>query len=228
MNSRGEASFINLPGLAARLYDSLAQTRAIQHQFQEVARELTIRISRGRLLDIGTGPGRLLAEIHKLNPTIELFGLDIADSMVQVARKNLAGIPTDLRQGNIRHTDYKSDWFDLVTCTGSFYLWDCPEEGLQEIHRILQPGRAAYLFDTRRDFDQDEFRRALQVNLQQENLLRRLITPHFLRRQLRMAYRVDEITEIVRRTPFAPSFTIDKITLAGLPVWLRITLTRSA
>ena len=228
MSSRGEASFINLPGLAARLYDSLAQTRAIQRQFQEVARELTTRISRGRLLDIGTGPGRLLAEIYKLKPKIELFGLDIADSMIQVARKNLAGIPADLRQGNIRRTDYESDWFDLVTCTGSFYLWDCPEEGLQEIHRILRSGRSAYLFDTRRDFDQAEFRRALQVNLQQENLARRLVTPQLLRRQLRMAYRVDEIAEIIKRTRFAASFAIDKITLAGLPVWLRITLSKPA
>jgi len=228
MSSRGEASFINLPGLAARLYDSLAQTRAIQHKFQEVARELTTRMSRGRWLDIGTGPGRLLAEIHKLNPKMELFGLDIADSMVQVARKNLAAVPADLRQGNIQHTDYESDWFDLVTCTGSFYLWDRPEECLQEVHRILRPGRSAYLFDTRRDFEEAEFRRALQINLQQESLLRRWITPHLLRRQLRMAYRVDEIAEIVGRTRFAPSFVIDKITLAGLPVWLRITLTKPA
>jgi SAM-dependent methyltransferase len=148
--------------------------------------------------------------------------------MVQVAHKNLAGIPADLCQGNIRHTDYESDWFDLVTCTGSFYLWDCPEEGLQEIYRILRPGRSAYLFDTRRDFDEDEFRRALQVNLRQENLLRRLITPYLLRKQLRMAYRVDEIAEIVKRTWFATCFAIDKITLAGLPVWLRITLTKPA
>ncbi len=54
------------------------------------------------------------------------------------------------------------------------------------------------------------------------------ITPHFLSRQLRTAYRVDEIAEMIKRTRFAPSFAIDKVTLAGLPVWLRITLTQPA
>jgi hypothetical protein len=84
---------------------------------------------------------------------------------------------------------------------------------------INLPGLAARLYDSLAQ---------TRAILQQGNLLRRLVTPHFLRRQLRMAYRVDEIAEIIKRTRFAPSFAIDKITLAGLPVWLRITLTKSA
>jgi len=228
MSSRGEASFNNLPGFAARLYDSLVQTRAVQRQFEEVARELTSRISRGRLLDVGTGPGRLLLEIHKLNPGIGLFGLDIAGSMVQVARKNLAGTRADIRKGSIRRTDYESDFFDLITCTGSFYLWDHPEACLEEIYRILKAGQPACLFDTYCDFDQGEFQKALRINLDQENLLRRLITPYLLRKQLGMAYRTDQVAEIVNHTRFAHSFTLERIALGGLPVWLRLVLIKRA
>ncbi len=199
----------------------------MQGQFKEIAQDLVDSLDRGRLLDIGTGPGRLLLEIHRLNPDLDLFGLDIAASMVKVATKNLAGIGVDLRLGNIRQTDYESNFFDLVTCTGSFYLWDHPEQCLEEIFRLLKTGRSAYLFETHQDVNPNEFQEALRANLRSENLFRRLIAPLFLKRQLRMTYRIDEITGIIKRTNFANSFTIEEITLGGLPIWLRITLTKT-
>ena len=118
MSSRGEGSFVNLPGFGASLYDGLTRTRSIEAQFKEVGQYLTSKIQHGRLLDVGTGPGWLMFEIHRLNPGLELFGLDISDSMVQLAKKNLSGIRVDLRQGNILNTNYKSNFFDVVICTG--------------------------------------------------------------------------------------------------------------
>lgn len=182
MSSRGEGSFVNLPRFGARLYNSLTRTRPIEALFKEVGQYLASKIRHGRLLDVGTGPGWLLFEIYRLAPEIELFGLDISDSMVQLAKKNLSGIRVDLRQGNIRSTNYESNFFDVVTCTGSFYLWDHPEECLEEIYRILKENQSACLFETYRDFDNGEFRRTLKTNLQKENLLRRLITPFFLKK----------------------------------------------
>lgn len=226
MSSKGEGSFVNLPRFGARLYDSLTRTRPIEALFKEVGQYVASKIRHGRLLDVGAGPGRLLFEIYRLNPEIELFGLDISDSMVQLAKKNLSGIRADLRQGNIRSTNYESNFFDVVTCTGSFYLWNHPKECLEEIHRILKENQSAYLFETYRDFDNGEFRRTLKANLQKENLFRRLITPFFLKKQLKMTYQTDEVAEIVRHTSFADTYTIDKITLSGLPIWLRITLTK--
>ncbi len=226
MSSKGEGSWINLPRFGASLYDSLTRTKPIQVQFKEVGQYLASKIRHGRLLDVGTGPGRLLFEIYRLNPEIELFGLDISDSMVQLAKKNLSGIRADLRQGNIRNSNFESNFFDVVTCTGSFYLWDHPEECLEEIYRILKENQSAYLFESYSDFDNSEFRRTLKANLQKENLFRRLITPFFLRKQLKMTYRADEVAEIVRHTSFADTHTIDKITLSGLPIFLRIALTK--
>jgi ubiquinone/menaquinone biosynthesis C-methylase UbiE len=226
MRSRGQRSFVGLPSFAARLYGRLTQTRAIERQHQEIARDLVSRIECGRMLDIGTGPGKLLFEVHQLNPRIELFGLDISEAMVQLAKKNLTGINVNIQCGDIRHTDYTDDFFDVVTCTGSFYLWDNPEECLEEILRILKKDQSAYLYETYRDFNKEEVQEALRANLRGESMIRRLIAPVLLMRQLRMTYRTDEMAEIIQRTSFAQSHSLEKITLGGLPAFLRISLTK--
>lgn len=225
--SRGEEDFAHFPGIAARLYDSLARTKPLQTQYEEIAQDLVSRVTHGRLLDIGTGTGRLLMEIHALNPDIELFGLDISHFMIQQARKNVTGIKASLCQGTIQHTPYKDDFFDIVTCSGSFYLWDHPEECLEEIYRILKEGESAYLFETHKNFDANEFRKALETNLEKENIFFRLLSPIFLKKQVKMTYRIREFEEIITRTRFVESYTIEKIRLGGLPIWLRITLTKT-
>ncbi|NOH01979.1 MAG: class I SAM-dependent methyltransferase [Chloroflexi bacterium] len=227
MPTRGERNFFRLPDFAARMYESLVSMNAIRLQHREIAERLTRRIQRGRLLDIGTGPGMLLREVHCLNPEIELFGLDISDAMVALAWKRLSDIPVDLRAGNIRKTDYANDYFDLVTCTGSFYLWDEPAAGLNEVHRILKPGCKAVLFESYRDFDKTALRQALRKNLQGEPWMRRMISPYFLMKQLRITYTVEETARIVRQSRFAHTFKIETILLANLPMWMCITLSKN-
>lgn len=228
MASRGQSSFVSLPGFAAKLYNRLTQTRAFQIQQREIAADLASRLDRGRILDIGAGPGRLLFELHQLNPALELFGLDISASMVELARQRLSGITADLRLGEIQHTSYEDNFFDMVTCTGSFYLWDHPRESLEEIFRILKPHQSAILFETYADCDRRAVRKAIRTNLRGENLVRKALAPRFFMKQLRMTYRVDEVSGIVQQTSFAASNVIDRIVLAGLPAWLRIRLTKEA
>jgi ubiquinone/menaquinone biosynthesis C-methylase UbiE len=226
MRPRGETSFARLPRVAATLYGALSRTPSLRRQADDIAAFLVGQIERGRLLDVGTGPGRLLLSIHHLAPSLDLYGLDISRSMINLARENLADVPVDLRAGTIAHTDYASDFFDLVTCTGSFYLWDNPKQGLEEIHRILKPGRTAYLFETRRDYDEREFRQALRANLRQEGAVMRLVGPRLLRQAFRLGYSTDEVEEILRQTSFASAHQIERVTVAGLPVWMRIRLDR--
>ena len=228
MKSRGQEDFVRLPGFAARLYDRLIRSKAIDREYLEIAQDLASTIDLGRVLDVGTGPGWMLLKLYQLNSHIQLYGLDISEAMVQLARKNLAGIPADLRQGNIEHTDYEDGFFDIVTCAGSFYLWDRPEQCLDEIHRILKPGQTAYLYETYQDYDADELREALRENLKQEGLLRKLITPHFLKRQLKMTYVIKEMEAIIQRSRFNQNHALEKIRLGGLPIWLRIRLNKSA
>jgi ubiquinone/menaquinone biosynthesis C-methylase UbiE len=222
--SRGEEDFVKLPHFAARLYDSMMQNKATRQQYKEIALDLVSRFEAGRLLDIGTGPGYLLREIHNLNPDIELYGLDISAAMVDQARRNLVEIQAELRQGSIEATEYESGFFDLITCSGSFYLWDHPQAGLEEIFRLLKKGQSAFLFETHREIDEKLVRKKMRENLRGENLVRRWLSPRFLEKQLRMTYSKEEIIRILGETQFAGRFMINEVIIAGLPVWLRIQL----
>ena len=226
--SRGEDSFVNLPTFAAKLYDSMMQSDATKMQYKAIAQDLVSRMESGRLLDVGTGPGYLLYEIHKLNPNIELYGLDISNSMVAQASRNLADIKVDLQCGNIRATNYKGDYFDLITCSGSFYLWDNPIESLEEIHRILKFGGAAYLYETHRDIDKQKLWQKMRENLKGDNLIRKFLAPRFFIKQIGMTYAKKEIIEIIEKTRFINSSKIEEITIFNLPVWLRVKLEKCA
>jgi ubiquinone/menaquinone biosynthesis C-methylase UbiE len=226
MKGRGESQFVSLPRFGAWLYDKFLSVEPIHARIREIAQDLAPITNRGKLLDVGMGPGRLLLEIHRLNPNIELFGLDISASMVERARKNLRDIPADLRQENIRHTSHENDFFTIVTCVGSFYLWDHPEESLEEICRILKEGQSAYLFEVYKDVNQDEFDHALKENLRQLDPVRRLVGPAALRKAVRMAYRVEEFVKIISRTRFAESYCMEKVKLGNMQMWLRIKLTK--
>ena len=224
VKTRGERYFIRLPRFGARLYDRFLSAEPIQARIAEIADDLVSRTASGKLLDVGTGPGRLLIEINRLNPALELFGLDISASMIDVARSNLQNIPAHLRAGSIRRTDYESDFFTAVTSVGSFYLWDYPEESLEEIFRILRKGGSAYLFEVYKDINETEYRNALRNNLRQLDWIRRFVGPFALRKSLKMSYRTEEFVRIIEKTSFAGSYTIEKVKLSELPMWARITL----
>ncbi|NHJ14909.1 MAG: class I SAM-dependent methyltransferase [Candidatus Thorarchaeota archaeon] len=206
------------------MYDRMMKARATLQQIGEIADFLTSVIDSGRLLDVGTGPGRLLQEIHGRNPSISLYGLDISESMIRLAERNLNGIDVSLHVSSIQKSAFEDDFFSLVTCTGSFYLWNDPEKGLNEIYRILKPGKTAFLFETHSDYDRVALREQVKKNLQGESFFRRILMPRFLGRQLKMAYSQQETREILLKSDFAGHFDIFNATLASLPIWLRIEL----
>ena len=226
MKTRGERYFERLPRIGAWLYDKFLNAEPIQTRIEEIALDLVSVTKNGKLLDVGTGPGRLLAGINRLNPDLELFGLDISASMIRLAHKNLQNIPVKLQVGSIRQTEYESDFFTTVTSVGSFYQWDYPEESLEEIFRILKIGKSAYLFEVYKDINEIEYRNALNDNLLQLNLVRRLVGPLALRKSLNMSYRSDDFARIIEKTSFARNYTLEKIKLSGLPIWMKIKLNK--
>jgi len=226
MSNRGENDFARMPGFATKMYANMTKAQPMQIHFREVAQYLVSHLDGGRVLDVGTGPGRLLVELYNLSPALELYGLDISAGMVAIAQKNLAGTGADLRVGNIRTSPYENDFFDLVTSTGSFYLWNNPRESLDEIYRIIKPGHSAVIFDSHKDFDPVHLKQLMRENLRGEGWIKRKLMPRLLLKQLGMTYTVEEVTEIVHQTQFAPNFRIEKVTLANLPIYQRIELTK--
>ena len=228
MRGRGQQSFVKLPRFAARLYENLTATAGIQCQQREIAAWIAARRASGRLLDLGCGPGGLLLELRHAAPGLRLYGLDISSAMVERALARLAGQMIEVRQGDARASGFPDNFFDAITSTGSFYLWDEPVACLNEIFRILQPGRNAWLFESHSDCDREAAQQAVRANLRGENLPRRLLAPRFFAKQLAMTYREAEIAEIVCCSRFASCFRLDRTALAGVPAFVRLELVKAA
>ena len=225
METRGEKNFIKMPLFAARKYDRLTDIKGVNNSFAKMAGYIAVRFTEGRLLDVGTGPGRLLVELKEQIPGMELHGLDISTSMLKIAAKGLGGQAV-LKEGNITQTGYPDDYFDCIICSGSFYNWDAPVDGLNEIYRILKPGQKAYLFETTRDYDPDLLNINMQNNLAGYGQLRRIMTIMFLKKQLKMTYSTAEYNQLVLQSKFRDSYSIVRDVLGSLPIYVRIELTK--
>jgi len=96
-----------------------------------------------RLLDVGCGTGRTLAQIAVAHPAVRLSGLDMSPYYLQVARTVLGGVPdVSLVAENAERLPFRSGHFDIVT---SVYLFhELPHAArrtvLAEMHRVLRPG----------------------------------------------------------------------------------------
>ena len=95
--------------------------------------------SEGHILDLGCGSGVPVAKFL-LNKGIEITGIDISQSMLDLARKNIPS--ATLIKQNMRQVDFPKNTFDGVVC---FYaLYHVPRVNhrdiLKNIFRMLKPG----------------------------------------------------------------------------------------
>lgn len=91
-----------------------------------------------RILDIGCGTGRLLAEATQAFPQADLVGVDPSAGMLSVAA---ARKPAGCRlvQARAEYLPFPDDVFDLVTATYSIRHWSDPDGALRQIARVLAP-----------------------------------------------------------------------------------------
>ena len=95
----------------------------------------------GRLLDIGTGTGRVL---ELLAPKADnATGVDRSPEMLRLARGKLAAAGSqsaDLKQADMRSLPFEGSSFDTVTMQHVLHFADDPAAILQEASRVLAPG----------------------------------------------------------------------------------------
>jgi len=223
METRGEKQYIDMSVFAASLYDKLSENNGMKSGFAKIAKYISDKMQTGKLLDVGSGPGRLLLEIKNQAPQLEVYGLDISKAMLKLAKKRV-GAEANLKLGNITKTDFPDDFFDCIVSSGSFYNWDYPVEGLNEICRILKPGQTAFIYETTKEYDPELLNINLQENLVNAGLMRWLLSPLFLKKQLKMTYSVNEFREILLQSDFKNSFTLERDVLGGLPIYVRMEL----
>jgi arsenite methyltransferase len=97
-----------------------------------------------QVLDIGSGPGFLAAELAQEAQGV-VQGVDVSDSMLALARRREGA---EFRQGEATALPFPDDSFDAAVSTQVYeYLEDLPA-ALAEARRVLRPGGRLAVLDT--------------------------------------------------------------------------------
>jgi len=140
-----------IPWPGSVLYNAVSQTEVFRRHYALVADHVGHYCRSGSILDIGTGPGWLLAALQRSLPELELVGLDISPAMVATARKNMQATGydavIDLQVAAAEALPFRNDSFHAVVSTGSLHHWKDPIVALNEVHRVLKTGGYALVYD---------------------------------------------------------------------------------
>lgn len=149
-----------IPSFFAWVYSFfVGRSRIVDDIYSDITEEVTSKISSGRILDVGTGPGFLPVRIARKAPELEISGIDISGEMVKLARKNSenAGFSERVKffKASVRSMPFENEYFDFVISTFSFHHWLSPVDCLREIFRVLKKGGEAWIYDVRKDISEE-------------------------------------------------------------------------
>jgi SAM-dependent methyltransferase len=106
-----------------------------------------------RVLDIGSGPGLLVAEMAEVvGRSGRVYGLEISDSMLALGRRRCADPSVRERVGFVKADavaiPFPDGTFDAAVSTQVYeYVADL-KAAFAELHRVLRPGGRALIIDT--------------------------------------------------------------------------------
>jgi ubiquinone/menaquinone biosynthesis C-methylase UbiE len=126
------------------------QIRSLHVAVSEVERAIDRALERGslgRLVDIGTGTGRM---IELFGPRAsQSTGIDRSSEMLRLARVKLeaAGIPSSLRQGDMYALPLTDDSADTIVIHQVLHYAHSPAAAITEAARVLAPGGTLLVVD---------------------------------------------------------------------------------
>jgi arsenite methyltransferase len=154
----------------ARLVEAINMVPDTISRRQAIMRALRLRTGE-RVLDIGSGPGHQALEMAPMvGPSGKVNGVDVSDSMLQIARARCEGVVNvEFHHADAAQLPFADGTFDAVTSSMVFeYLPDVPR-ALREVYRVLKPGWRVAIHDCDwgatlwRSSDPVRMARALQV-----------------------------------------------------------------
>ena len=108
-----------------------------------------------RVLDVGIGTGSFsLAFADAWDGAVDLAGIDLSASMVEIAEQRLAraGIASNVVQGNVTELPFQAARFDVVLVAHVLEHLQDPAAALAEIRRVLVPDGWVVMCMTRKSF----------------------------------------------------------------------------
>lgn len=135
----------------ARRIDEIYATADVVAQRRAVLEALALRPGE-RVLDLGCGPGYLVAEMAAaVGVTGRVHGIDASPSMLAIAAGRTEGdgmAPVDLARGDVLRVPLPDAAVDAAVCTQVYeYVADVPS-ALAEARRVLRPGGRLLILDT--------------------------------------------------------------------------------
>ncbi|HEX5414601.1 MAG TPA: class I SAM-dependent methyltransferase [Chloroflexota bacterium] len=132
------------------VYDAVTAL-ALGDFYHRVAEDLAGTAPRARVLEVGSGPGRLATILAAIAPEVHVSGIDIVPEMVERANARAAksGVTerVTFEVGDVAALPFPDATFDVVVSTLSLHHWANPARGLSEIYRVLRPGGVARIYD---------------------------------------------------------------------------------
>ncbi len=99
-----------------------------------------------RILDVATGTGDIVFELHHRWPEAEITGTDLSQGMLDVAEKKASALPAEeqdlllFEQGDCLDLRYDDNTFDLITVAYGVRNFEHLLRGYREMERVLRPG----------------------------------------------------------------------------------------
>jgi len=140
-------------GWGSHVYD-VVMVRLTRRLYQRVIKDLTSPgLVEGKVLDAGTGPGTLARGIARSFPRLQVYGIDLSEDMIRLAREHARREQLEERvhfeSGNVAHLPYPDHSFDVVVSTISMHHWYELEQPLRDLYRVLRPGGRLWIYDFR-------------------------------------------------------------------------------
>ncbi|HKA38044.1 MAG TPA: class I SAM-dependent methyltransferase [Thermoanaerobaculia bacterium] len=160
-----------------------------------------IPVAKGRMLDVGCGPGALDRMIAAARPELLVVGLDESEAMIRRALQAPRPANLKFRAGAVEKATFGEE-FDFALSVQSFHHWEEPEAGLEAVCRALKPGGRFWIYEGNPEAPGEDLRSA------QKPFWGWLRFPvGLLRKQLRgHGFTVTEVRSVVApvvaRTPF--------------------------
>lgn len=142
MNLKGAAPETFGP-VRSWLYRAMAEP-ALAPMHRRIGAE--VPIERGRLLDVGCGPGRLDRLLAASRPELEVVGLDESESMLRQAAMGPSLPNLEFRLGTPASSGFREE-FDFAVSVLSFHHWEDPAAELEAVHAALRPGGRFWIYE---------------------------------------------------------------------------------
>lgn len=201
-----------IEGWFAEKYDKFAK-EVLMDEYKRIASRTTEQLTKGKVLEIGPGPGYISIELSKLGD-FQITGLDISETMIEIAKRNVkeTGAEVEFKLGNASNMPFEDNTFDFVVSSGSLHHWKEPIEVFNETYRILKTNGKALIYDLRKNASREEISK---ITKKMESFIMRWGLKH----SIKESYTKDKIMELLSKTRFKKSEI--KENPIGLEIWLK-------